>query len=1482
MNLLLINTPTITDFSILTTNINFIEEFSNYYYTSLDSTNQIDELISLDSTFQYLETEIRRRQVKYPHLTQNEIWEAMNSNDSSSTKLALKLYDDLDNLPVDRSNTYTHKGEVFNVAKLSHKEIFNLAKEVDDIDKFESLEHIRSVYIGTSPNVKLYYAEPFIASPSFVHNDIAFLHILQYQFWLWFLFIFLIIFFLLTFLCIVRWCTNRNQPRRETRGVSRSKCGDLITATIPVTWAISIIVSESTDATDYYDGFGTGELIVGVRAYQWGWEYFYPKNIDLNYNVKPSYSSFIGNSLRYNTATSKTLSSNDVWKFYQSKVDDAVITPAHLLVLPLDNSKILNFMSFKNIGTTTLNESAAFKKIRMHSKVYTTNLVHTPSLFTDKYIKLNSLFVNENDLNNSLTFGLKRQHNLTSAAATTNVSSTFLDRNSIDKFLNYNLQYNNSNNQTNLFSQKLDRVTKVDNSQSTIQSLNILSTLVEDSNNYNTRIIKLLVSYPNVIKSIGDNSKDEPIKYPLRKVFNSNFFKGDLINNTALLNAISHETTNSNTTSFLYTNLDNLSSTSKEFNLKSFVKDFNSSEWTNRVYQNLTPNETNHNLSQGFNSLDSNTTRSNLNDVTTNQLHYYNLSNTNWNDTTLLNKLTSSRTYLVAPFAPIMTSNPHLSRINYDNTKSFGYNTRYSANKIIKNVTSNRVTKPYYLLGQRDLPTYTDLTYWKTFWSQTSTDLRLNHVLNTSLSQEFFYMPIFTNYVEYDFRNAQAMEMLEESFWESSYSSYNHYDYLNISDSVLKLGDPTLDPLLSDLGYWDTNRGLIIQKGPKIPGRSLLKPATKDLSSVGNFYSNNIQMDDYISPASLINTKDFSLFPLIETVSSIDDSYLTHKSLVNLFNKNSSLLLNFNPNFLYPQSYLSVLNNFKAGYNNFTWYYDDNSTSLLNIGSPTEGLLNSSNVKTGVELASTNPTRFSNPISLRKTAKSSIVTFMAYQKVFRSRMDEGRSNVRIHHFSDMKIKQPFISDGRVPFEKLLGKNKESFYTTTFYTNNTFSVFNDLAGINNSLNFYFFDFPFLLAQRSDPSRSIWLDWFSKWSLMEVQPSSQAKISIVGTYDYRKLFDFNADLSKSINNVESYFVKLSKARRNYLPLWSYTPYLYTRSNVWAVEDNLLLLNPSSEVNFSTFKKTLLGMQWYWKTTAFSKNTSEFFTPTFSNSHKCTWRPYNSVQGYYYNVSVLTDLLTHREHLYRQYLEKTNKIINLPKILTVNPQNPLINEIKASFLLVDPITYNSEYSREFYYNSLTYFKYLLFKDWVTYLNLKDLPVNTSLINDYLFFYFLTDHQNSKLGNNENLFKSQYRPLKKGITSMLRLHGTGAVAMPIEIRLQILASSRDVIHSWAIPSAGVKIDCIPGYTSHRIMIFFNPGIYWGQCMEICGRYHHWMPIIVYFMKRDLFFLWCTHFMSNSRINSTWDFNDRQFTDYIKFVSYDKTTWLTELGRTT
>jgi heme/copper-type cytochrome/quinol oxidase subunit 2 len=446
------------------------------------------------------------------------------------------------------------------------------------------------------------------------------------------------------------------------------------------------------------------------------------------------------------------------------------------------------------------------------------------------------------------------------------------------------------------------------------------------------------------------------------------------------------------------------------------------------------------------------------------------------------------------------------------------------------------------------------------------------------------------------------------------------------------------------------------------------------------------------------------------------------------------------------------------------------------------------------------------------------------------------------------------------------------------------VFNSVASLSNSLNFYFFEFPFLDGVTNDPTRHVWFDTFVKYAQREVSGSSVSKYTIAGVPFFKKKFDFNLKKGKQLADTDLYFTRVAVSRKNYLPIWVHTPYLYTRSKIWYNDAKMRLLYPSSNKDLLKLKLNLYQTNWYWLSPTFSKTTSAYFTPSFSHSYKSTHRPYTSIQGYQYSLKTLTDILSKREYLYRQTLERRSKIIELPALLRSTPKHPLINEIKSSFLLIDPITYNSEYSREFYYNSLSYFKFLIYKDFLLNLNssIDQLPINFKLVNNYLFFHFLPQTSTNSLGNREEILKSQFKPLKKGISNMMRLQGSSAVAMPIEIRLQILASSKDVIHSWAIPSAGIKIDCIPGYSSHRIMIFFTPGIYWGQCMEICGRYHHWMPIIIYFMKRDMFFLWCTHFLSKKDpyASQYWEANDRQFADYINFVSYNKSSWLTEVAK--
>lgn len=1363
---------------------------------------------------------------------------------------------------------------VTNPLKLNHEQFIELINEVDAIDDFETISNIRSTYLNTIPNVKLFYPEAFIASPSFIHTDLGFLHILQYQFWLWFVFIFLIVFFFVTFLCTVRWCSLRNQPRRETRGVSRSKCGDLITATVPVTWALSIIVSESTDATDYYDGFGTGELIVGVRAYQWGWEYYYPKNIDLNYNLKPSYSTFIGNSLRYNPATEKTCNSKNIWRFYQNKLDDSTITPAHLLVLPLDNAKLINFMDFNDIGANPLRDSSSFKKIRMFSKTYTTNLVHTPSTFTDKYIKLNSLYFNENDLTNSLNYGLKRQHNLTSLSATTNTYSNYLDYQSANKFLQYNLQYNQPSSQTNLFNQELNLLIKDIKNSTNSGIINTLNSLINNSTSFDDQALKFILAYPSITQFIGDNSDKKSSKYPIRKLLNPKL--GDKtvhsIHNNSYYSNFNSLMTTSHARDYAITTLPNDLELKKIDQLNSFNRGFSLTDRHVRMTKKTLPKShvTNLNLSLGLNSLDSNNNLFNTTFVSTNPSNYYTLSKTNWIDIAIFTKLASNRVRINPTLPSNMSSNPHYNKLHFDTPLSKSYSTKFINNTVKTEIKYSSDKTSNLISGAREqaLPALST-TYWDTFWRSTNVDPRILSSLNASQNPELFYLPIFTNYFDYDFQNAQAFEMLEDLVWESTYSAYNHLDYKNIFNNATAKVDLSCPYWIAESSFAEEDFEYQITQIP------LINSAFKDVSLSGRYYANQVQFDDVISPTTLINTKDFSLFPLLNDSLLIDDSYINAIFNKILLNTYSNAVLNVGYHFNTPQSYMSVLNNFRADFDDFTVFIDndfDANTNFIDTNAiDADSLIETSNQTL------TNAIRVSNPLTLRSTAKNSITNHAALQKVFKSRFEEGRSHTRITNFADVRNKIPFIKDKRVSYEKLLGKNKESFYNTSFFTNNSFKVFNNFASSITSLNFYFFDFPFLLAKFSDASVNLWFDWYQKWFMVEVQPTPASKFTITGTIYPKKPYDFNYDQGEIVNAVETYFTRVARARKSYLPLWIYTPYVYTRSNVWSLEHTKILFT-SQNTKRKGLKNMLITSSWFWDSLAYSTNTSNKFTPTFSNSHKSTWRPFSSIQSYYYNLSILTDILTQREHLYRQYFERNNRILNLPKTFTVSPNNSLLQEIRSSFLLIDPITYSSEYSRDFYYSSLEYFKFILFKDFALTLSNK-LPLNTNLINEYLFFYLSLNLNSNKIGNNHELYKSQFKPLKKGISNMLRLQGTGAVAMPIEIRLQILASSKDVIHSWAIPSAGIKIDCIPGYTSHRIMIFFTPGIYWGQCMEICGRYHHWMPIIVYFMKRDLFFLWCTHFSTKSGINDTWKINDRQFADYIKFASYDRTTWLTELN---
>lgn len=70
--------------------------------------------------------------------------------------------------------------------------------------------------------------------------------------------------------------------------------------------------------------------------------------------------------------------------------------------------------------------------------------------------------------------------------------------------------------------------------------------------------------------------------------------------------------------------------------------------------------------------------------------------------------------------------------------------------------------------------------------------------------------------------------------------------------------------------------------------------------------------------------------------------------------------------------------------------------------------------------------------------------------------------------------------------------------------------------------------------------------------------------------------------------------------------------------------------------------------------------------------------------------------------------------------------------------------------------------------------------------------------------------------------------MVVPVGKKIRILTTSNDVIHSWWVPAVGMKRDAIPGYINETWARIEEPGVYRGQCAELCGKDHGYMPIVV------------------------------------------------------
>nr|AII02307.1 cytochrome c oxidase subunit II [Cameraria ohridella] len=85
--------------------------------------------------------------------------------------------------------------------------------------------------------------------------------------------------------------------------------------------------------------------------------------------------------------------------------------------------------------------------------------------------------------------------------------------------------------------------------------------------------------------------------------------------------------------------------------------------------------------------------------------------------------------------------------------------------------------------------------------------------------------------------------------------------------------------------------------------------------------------------------------------------------------------------------------------------------------------------------------------------------------------------------------------------------------------------------------------------------------------------------------------------------------------------------------------------------------------------------------------------------------------------------------------------------------------------------------------------------------------------------------------------------IILPINNQIRILITSTDVIHSWTIPSLGVKVDANPGRLNQTNFFINRPGLYYGQCSEICGANHSFMPIVIESIPMKIFIEWIKNY---------------------------------------
>lgn len=155
------------------------------------------------------------------------------------------------------------------------------------------------------------------------------------------------------------------------------------------------------------------------------------------------------------------------------------------------------------------------------------------------------------------------------------------------------------------------------------------------------------------------------------------------------------------------------------------------------------------------------------------------------------------------------------------------------------------------------------------------------------------------------------------------------------------------------------------------------------------------------------------------------------------------------------------------------------------------------------------------------------------------------------------------------------------------------------------------------------------------------------------------------------------------------------------------------------------------------------------------------------------------------------------------------------------------------------------------------------TILLNNSIFEDYINDATSYYRMMKKNKKRSELISINLS-RRILRTKRT--LVLPAHTNITLITNSFDIVHSWFIPGLGIKLDCVPGRSTHHTFYIDNVGFYYGQCAEICGRYHHHMPIRVCALPFEHFLVWWHTFGLPKLIYTN---NQKKYETYYAFRKY-------------